>query len=119
MTVVWRKVSERYVVEIHVGDVWVTHASHDVLGVAEAAAREIVMDSGVRGARVCSLKTTQNYSVMSEVAKPLVAATPKGFTMTGALTTCRACQAKEQRVARDVAAHEWVFCAACKRVYPY
>lgn len=117
MTVLWKRLAERYVVEIHVGDVWVVHASHDTVSAAEADARAIVSDNSVREARVCAMKTAQSYAVVSEIAKPISAATPKDFTPTGALVQCRACQAKGQRVVRD-GAHEWVFCTACKRAYP-
>lgn len=117
---VWTRNTEKLVVEVLVGAVWVAHSSHDVLSAAQASADKALGTPGVLATRIMSLASRVVCAQVGDTThRPAVLAPSKGYEDTGDRTSCRACSAPAQRVVLGAGSVRWVFCTACGKVYPH
>ena len=112
----WRKDALDFVVEIRVGNSWVTHSTEAVLSKASEEAETIIKDPSVREVRILEYKLHQVCSNVYEEEGDTVLRIPPKMSPTGRKQECPVC-AKMSPVATD-GTTEWIFCGKCDRANP-
>ncbi len=112
----WRQEAISFVVEMHVGTVWVEHSRADVMSAAKEQAETALREKAVKAVRVNELALRKSYSVIWGEKQDALLRIPSKMKLTDRQEPCPRCDAISS-VAFDGKDH-WLFCAPCKGALP-